>query len=150
VKRNVPRKYNDVKSRVGEARPQTAANGARPPTGAKPPVPQGYARMPMAPLSKRPDYAFGGSYKQRPASTRSQQSSLTTQALANFDENPIKVVTYGQQDEIYAQKPTDPEIVANHDQNWKEDQSEVMVNKENSSAANNQHKNYGKTPKYLQ
>ena len=87
-----------MKSRVGEARPQTVANGARPPTGAKPPVPSGYARMPMAPLSKRPDYAFGGSYKQRPASTRSQKSSLTTQALSKFDDNAVKVVTYGQED----------------------------------------------------
>ena len=85
----MPKKYAEVQSRVGQPpRPQTSANAA------KPPVPTAHARMPMAPLAKR-DYAFGGSYK-RPGSTTNarSKSSLTTQALANFDDNTAKIVRY--------------------------------------------------------
>merc|ERR1711939_774471 len=106
----------------------------------------------MAPLAKR-DYAFGGSYK-RPSSTTNAsrpQSSLTTQALAKFDDNTAKVVTYDAEEEhIIAQKPTDPEIIANPGDHWREDQSEVLVNQENRQGENmSRHKNYGKTPKYI-
>lgn len=149
MQKAAPKKYQDVKSRVGQPpRPQTAA------LGGKPPVPKDYARMPLAPLSQRKDnYAFGGSYK-RPSSTtnaKSTPASLTTQALAKFDENTAKVVTYGrEEDQIIAQKPMDPEIIANPGENWKEDQSEMLVTNENKQTNNMQkHSNYGKTPKYI-
>lgn len=99
-------------------------------------------------------YAFGGSYNSkfdRPNSARQQKSNnqLTKGALAKFDQRTSHVK--GGRPPMAARKPLDPEVIVHPGDTLRQEQLEAVpegfTRQEESKGV---HKDYGKTPAYLE